>query len=29
MKKIKKFDVLKIKMVTDFKNKDEKNEIFL
>jgi len=28
MKKIKKFDVLEMKMVADFKNKDEENKIF-
>jgi len=29
MKKIKKFDVFEIKMVSDFKNKDEEKRIFL
>ena len=29
MKKIKKFDVLKMKTITGFKNKDEENKFFL
>jgi len=29
MKEMNKFDVLEMKIVTDFKNKDEENEILL